>query len=89
MTGLTATFHSYGRKATCEPDPAYPDGMVVDVASEGQSACSVELTYPAPEVGVWLLECSICGLSAVITAAGRVDDPKSVRAPCKIQGAAQ
>jgi predicted RNA-binding Zn-ribbon protein involved in translation (DUF1610 family) len=69
-------------KAQCPPDPDYPNGCHVDI-SEGQTSCMVNLPYPAPECGAWIVRCAACGMSAAITAAGRPDDPRSVRIPCK------
>ena len=36
----------------------------------------------------YLVECTICGMSVVLTTAGRPDDPKSIRMPCKMAGSA-
>lgn len=71
-----------GREAQCPPDPAYPDGKDVDI-SFGAKACETRLPFPAPRCGVWIVTCSDCGLSVGFTAAGRVDDPRRVRVPCK------
>lgn len=73
---------SAGRTAQCKPNPKYPNGIAVDVAGS-RKACAVSLTYPAPEVGSWFIKCAECGVSVAVTAAGRVDDPISVRIPCK------
>lgn len=70
-------------KAQCEPDPLFPNGKAVDV-SNGQKSCLVALPYPAAECGAWRVVCSACGLRVGITAAGRPDDPISVKIPCKL-----
>jgi hypothetical protein len=80
---ISIEFKPSGRgKARCAPNPDYPDGCSID-ATEGQTGCSVDLPYPAPECGAWIVRCAACGMSAAITAAGRPDDPRSVRIPCK------
>jgi hypothetical protein len=68
-------------KAQCAPNPAYPIGIDVDV-SRGQPSCIVALPYPAPECGHYVVRCALCAMSVAITAAGRPDDPKSVKIPC-------
>lgn len=44
--------------------------------------CFTPLPYPAPQCGHWLVECDECPFSVIITAAGRADDPISVRVAC-------
>jgi hypothetical protein len=76
------TFEPSGRGAArCPPDPRYPDGVFLDVGNPGWR-CHVELPYPAPECGMWLVRCRECGMSAAITAAGRADDPRGAMLPC-------
>lgn len=77
------SFMSHGRKARCAPDPLYPAGMDIDLAGGAQKACVVDLPYPAECCGVWLVWCETCGYSAGVTAAGRVDDPRTVKLPCR------
>lgn len=69
-------------KAKCAPNPKYPNGMTVDLAGN-RKGCIVSLPYPAPEVGIWVVECKECSLTIALTAAGRIDDPKAVIVPCK------
>lgn len=85
---VKATFHGTGRRPTCAPNPHYPTGMVTDIAN-GAPGCWADLTYPAPSVGKWLLECPNCGNAVLVTAASRPDDPRSVRIPCKMKGPTQ
>jgi len=82
---LTATWLSVGRKPEHPADPKYPHGVDLDLGR--RPACAVDLPYPAPEVGVWLVECAACGGKFSITAAGRADDPRSARVPCKTREA--
>lgn len=83
------TFRKSGRgKAQCEPNPLYPDGIDVNT-DQPEPLCLVKLPYPAPECGYWFIKCATCGFTAAITAAGRVDDPRSVKLPCAISGTKQ
>jgi hypothetical protein len=84
---LIATWWSEDRPGQHPPDPAYPLGVLLDT-SAGRPFCEVALVYPAPCVGKWIIKCSVCGLLALVTAAGRVDDPHTVRLACKLKGRA-
>lgn len=76
-------FVASGRgKAQCAPDPAYPHGKPIDMAGNRPS-CEVTLPYPAPECGRFEVKCQTCGLTVLITAAGRPDDPTTIRIPCE------
>jgi hypothetical protein len=65
------------------PDPHYPNGIDLDL-SRGQRSCSIPLDYPARRCGKYLITCDVCGISCVVTTAGRRDDPKSVKVGCKL-----
>ena len=67
----------------CPPNPDYPNGVDVQEAAPGVPSCRADLPYPAPERLVWQVRCRRCGFSLAITAAGRLDDPRSVTVPCK------
>lgn len=88
MKLLSATFEGTGRKAQCSPNPDYPNGIAIDLSQGAEKACETDLGYPAPCIGTWKVECGLCGYTAIITAAGRVDDPVSVKVPCKAMGTA-
>lgn len=90
MTKLFVSWHSAGGKAQCPPDPDFPNGKPVEIAflpAEGDvSVCDeIELQHPAPERGLWVIECAVCGRKAAITAAGRPDDPSTVRVSCPMK----
>ena len=74
-----------GREPQCKPDPAYPHGKDIDETGDQGWGCKTELPYPAPRCGAWLLICDNCGVRVAVTAAGRPDDPRSVRLPCKVK----
>lgn len=80
---IKAEFISQNRKANSPPNPGYPRGMDIDLTKGEIRSCQKSLPYPAECVGVWLISCSDCGLSAAVTAGGRADDPRSIRLPCK------
>ena len=81
---IKVTWHDHGREPQCPPNPAHPNGIDVDL-SEGQSkTCSTDLQYPAPRCGVHFVMCKKCKFSAAITTAGRPDDPRSVKLPCRL-----
>jgi hypothetical protein len=74
--------HRYPREA---PDPRYPRGMDVDLASpEDKLTCTVDLPCPAKRCGLYRLRCQICDQRIALTTAGRPDDPRSVRIPCRL-----
>lgn len=77
-------FHASGRgKAQCPANPEYPEGIAV-IAFEGNGACVAKIPYPAPECGYFAVQCLLCGSSIAVTAAGRADDPVSVRMKCNL-----
>lgn len=80
---LKVEWRGTGRKPQCQPNPAYPTGIDVDTA-HGEPSCRTAVTYPAPCIGAHIVRCRRCGASVAVTAAGRVDDPRSVRIPCKV-----
>lgn len=80
---LKTKFVTDGRLPVCAPNPAFPNGQVLDWSAGAKRACSVEFPYPAPSCGLHLIDCDRCGFRAAITAAGRVDDPRSVKIACK------
>lgn len=81
---ITVEWLDAGRKAENEPDPKYPEGVLVDLSRGRFKTCVVDVKYPAPGVGQHRIVCSTCGMSAVVTAAGRADDPRYVKLPCKV-----
>lgn len=77
-------FVASGRgQAQCPSNPEYPSGIIVD-ATDGEMGCVVKLPYPAPECGHFRVSCKVCRMSVAITAAGRADDPTSVKIPCRL-----
>lgn len=83
MNELSVTFISHNRKPTCAPNPAYPNAMDIDLTKGAKVACLAELPYPAECCGVLIVRCAKCNESAAITTAGRIDDPRTVKMPCR------
>lgn len=75
-----------GREPQNPPNPAYPSGIDVDM-SEGKPGCITSLPYPARRCGVYIVECGKCGIRVGVTTAGRIDDPRSVKVPCRERSA--
>lgn len=73
-----------GREPVCKPDPAFPKGRDLDVSHEAAKTCFATLPYPAPRCGYHVVICETCGFSAMVSTAGRPDDPRSVKLPCKL-----
>jgi hypothetical protein len=74
------------RESPYPSDPAYPNGSAIDVALDAPRACRVELPCPAARRGTWVVICRECGFAIALATAGRADDPRSVRVPCRVSG---
>jgi len=76
-----------GREPQCAPNPDFPTGIDINIARLENAleapSCFTLLPYPAKRCGYFYVECETCGTNAVITTAGRRDDPRSVRIPCR------
>jgi hypothetical protein len=83
MDKIDVVFVSHNRKPTCAPNPAYPNGIDVDLTDGAKVACLAHLPYPAECCGLLMVRCRTCGANAVITTAGRIDDPRTVKLKCK------
>lgn len=79
----TVEWVSKNRKAKCHPNPSYPHGIDLDIHGDVEK-CHVTIPYPASECGTWIIRCEACDLTVGVTAAGRPDDPRSYKMPCKI-----
>jgi hypothetical protein len=65
------------------PDPKYPNGIELDISLGKSPACVAVLPYPAPRCGFYAVECETCGVSTLVTTAGRPDDPRSIKIACE------
>ena len=74
-----------GREPQCAPNPKYPEGVDIDLSVGMPTTCSADLPYPAKRCGAYLVQCEACDMKAVITTAGRADDPRSIKLPCQVQ----
>jgi len=75
-------WHDHGREPQCPPNPDFPDGVDIDITDGARPACATLLPYPAKRCGYYVVRCKVCGMSVVITTAGRPDDPRSVWMAC-------
>ncbi len=82
MTEMKIEWHDGGREPRCKPNPKYPNGIDLDNTEGAAVTCKVALPYPAKRCGVYIVECSTCGLRVGVTAAGRPDDPRSIKLAC-------
>lgn len=72
-----------GREPTGTPDPLYPKGVDLDCSAGRTPSCKVDLPYPAKRIGFYYVQCTLCKTNALITTAGKVDDPRSLTLPCR------
>jgi hypothetical protein len=80
---MKVEFLDSGREPQVNFDRRWPWGKDID-STQGQPSCMVMLPWPAPRCGVYVIECETCGYRLAATVAGRVDDPRSVKLPCKV-----
>ena len=80
---IRVTWLDEGREAQHPANPAYPSGIDVDCSGGASTTCTQPLPYPAERCGQFLVICEACGRTVIITAAGRADDPRSVKIACK------
>jgi hypothetical protein len=72
------------REPECASDPNFPEGIDLDV-TKGKRGCVALLPYPAKRCGYYAVQCRSCGITAIVTTAGRPDDPRSVKLACETQ----
>lgn len=86
---MKVTWHDGKREPRNPADPRYPNGMDIDIAAPlgldvpPPKVCKVDLPYPARRCGYYQVDCEHCGQNALVTTAGRSDDPRSLTLPCK------
>jgi hypothetical protein len=80
---ISVKWFDSGREPKVAPNPKYPDGIDIDLSAAGRVSCQTALPYPAKRCGYYTVKCQKCGYSAIVTTAGRPDDPRSVKLPCK------
>ena len=81
---IDVKFNDSGRTATQPANPKHPNGQDINLAiSVVQKVCCRNLPYPAPRCGTYSVRCRTCNFTALITVAGRADDPRTITLPCK------
>ena len=83
---LSVQWIDRGREPKVAPNPAYHDGIDLDLTDGAEEWCQTVLRYPAKRCGIYVIECAVCGLRVGVTTAGRPDDPRSVKLACKRGG---
>jgi hypothetical protein len=81
---LTIKWIDRGLSPRAKPDPRYPKGIDLDMSGGAEKFCQRLLPYPAERIGYYYVECDRCGVNAVVTTAGRPDDPRSIKLRCKL-----
>jgi hypothetical protein len=59
-------------------------GTVIAPDADRRSCFTFLRPYPTPRCGKFMVKCDVCGEMVIVTTAGRRDDPRSVRLPCKV-----
>lgn len=88
MGKFSVEWRDAGKEPKCAPNPAFPLGIDLDVSDGAELACVTSLPYPAKRIGAFVIRCDVCGMSVGCTTAGRSDDPRSIKIPCKIEARA-
>jgi hypothetical protein len=83
---IDVKFNDSGHTATEKANPKWPNGRELSVAEPGQESCTWNLPYPAPRVGTYSVVCRRCHFTALVSVAGRADDPIMITLPCKQRG---
>lgn len=81
---MKVTWHDAGRESQCAPNPQFPEGVDLDCSAGSPATCSTDLPYPAKRCGQYVVVCETCGQRAVVTTAGRADDPRSLKMSCQL-----
>lgn len=75
-----------GREPKHPPNPDYPNGIDLVLAKDPAGPrCYKQLAYPARRCGHYVIICETCNQTAVVTTAGRPDDPRSVTLDCMVR----
>jgi hypothetical protein len=77
MTPIATWFSTAGGRSI-RPIRAIGWAAVID-SSAGRPFCEVALQHPPPCVGKWIIKVLVCDMLAMVSAAGRPDDPHTVR----------
>lgn len=82
---FVVVWHDGGQEPRNPPNPAYPNGIDLDLSQGRADCCTVELPYPARRIGQYRVTCKTCGLVVSCTTAGRLDDPRSLTLTCEMR----
>jgi hypothetical protein len=76
------TWIDCGRDPQHPPNPAYPEGIDLDMSMGLSARCTTPLPYPARRCGFYSVHCRTCGFTGLLTTAGHPNDPRSVTVAC-------
>lgn len=76
----------YGTDSEVSANPAFPEGLGVDISAGEKLTCQCVLPYPAKRCGIFHVTCTICDFHFKVETFGRADDTRIVICPCKIKG---
>lgn len=79
---LNAEWIDREREPQCPANPQFPNGIDLDMSEGAAKTCSIEVPYPAPRCGIYIIECDKCGQRNAVTTAGRPDDPRKITFGC-------
>jgi hypothetical protein len=80
---ITVEFIDHKRYAENPADPRFPGGVDIDASQGAAKCCTINLPYPARRCGMHLIHCRTCGFTMALSAAGRADDPRSLKIACR------
>jgi hypothetical protein len=83
QTQFNVKWIDQGSEPQCPSDPLFPNGIDLDVSKGQEPVCTALLPYPAKRIGAYVIECTLCEIRVACTTAGRLDDPRSIKIPCK------
>jgi hypothetical protein len=81
-SALVVEWLDAGREPRSPPDKRFPNGVDADVSLGAAVTCATPLPYPAKRCGQYVITCPTCDVRVMVTTAGRVDDPRSVKIAC-------
>lgn len=71
------------RRPRSPANPAYPNGLDLDMAYGATPACVVELPQYPGQLGHYELRCLTCGFATRVAGTGRPDGGKLMRVACR------
>lgn len=83
MKDKEITWHDANREPQVPFNREDAWGLDIDGTGGRLPSCTVNLPWPAQRCGSYVVKCLTCGFTIGLTTAGRIDDPRSVKIPCR------